>query len=108
AFTWPLIAVVAMRIFSPTTARKLKRNEWLMVLASFAGAVAIGVSNAGAAQSTTESGGEIVWAFVAAIGSGLYLPFGINAMRSFDRIVRSRPVATFYAVSVANAVALVV
>lgn len=107
AFTWPLIAVVAMRVFSPATASKLRWNEWLMVLASFVGAAAIGVSNAGAAQSTTESSGEIVWAFVAAVGSGLYLPFAINATRSFDRLVDSRPIATFYAISVANATALV-
>ena len=107
AFTWPLIAVVAMRVFSPTTARTLRWNEWLMVLASFAGAAAIGASNAGGAQATDGSSGEIVWAFVAAIGSGLYLPFAINATRSFGEIVDSSPVATFYAVSVANATALV-
>lgn len=106
AFTWPLIAVVAMRIFSPATAAKLRWNEWLMVLASFVGAAAIGVSNAGFAQSGTGSSGEIVWAFVAAVGSGLYLPFAINSTRSFDRLVDSRPIATFYAISVANATAL--
>lgn len=107
AFTWPLIAVVAMRVFSPATAARLRWNEWLMVLASFVGAAAIGVSNVGAAQSGTGSSGEIVWAFVAAIGSGLYLPFAINSTRSFDRVVDSRPIATFYAISVANAMALV-
>lgn len=106
AFTWPLIAVIAMRVFSPTTARKLRWNEWLMVLASFIGAVAIGLSNAGSTQSAAGSSGEIIWAFVAAIGSGLYLPFAINATRSFDRVVESRPIATFYAISVANATAL--
>ena len=105
AFTWPLIAVIAMRVFSPTTARKLSWNEWLMLLASFVGVAAIGVSSAGATQTTTGASGEIVWAFVAAIGSGLYLPFAINATRSFGRLVESRPVATFYAVSVANATA---
>ena len=107
AFTWPLIAVIAMRVFSPTTARSLRWNEWLMVLASFVGAAAIGVSNIGAAQSTTGSSGEIVWAFVAAVGSGLYLPFAINATRSFDQVIDSRPIATFYAISVANVAALV-
>lgn len=104
AFTWPLIAVVAMRVFSPATAARLRWNEWLMVLASFVGAAAIGVSNIGAAQSGDS--GEIVWAFVAAVGSGLYLPFAINSTRSFDQVVGSRPIATFYAISVANATAL--
>lgn len=105
AFTWPLIAVIAMRVFSPTTARKLSGHEWLMLLVSFAGVTAIGASTAGGAQSGAGASGEIVWAFVAAIGSGLYLPFAINATRSFGRVVDSRPVATFYAVSVANATA---
>lgn len=54
---------------------------------------------------TTIGSSENVWAFVAAIGSGIYLPFAINATRSFDRLVRSRTIATFYAVSVANAIA---
>lgn len=106
AFTWPLIAVIAMRIFSPSTARKLRWSEWLMLLVSFVGVAAIGVSSAGT-QTTTGSSGEIVWAFVAAIGSGLYLPFAVNATRSFGQLVESRPVATFYAVSVANATAFV-
>lgn len=105
AFTWPLIAVIAMRVFSPTTAHKLSWNEWLMLLASFVGVTAIGMSSAGATQTTTGSSGEIVWAVVAALGSGLYLPFAINATQSFGRLVDSRPVATFYAVSVANATA---
>ena len=106
AFTWPLIAVIAMRIFSPATAAKLRWNQWLMMLASFVGAAAIGISNAGFAQPTGGSSGEIVWAFVAAIGSGLYLPFAINATRSFSQAVHSPPIATFYAISLANTAAL--
>ena len=107
AFTWPLIAVVVMPLLAPATAPRLKLNQWLMVLASFAGAVAIGVANLGAEQAGAgTSGHEIVWAFVAAIGSGLYLPFAINAASCFERITDSKPVATFYSISVANVVAL--
>ncbi|MFE6648082.1 glycine betaine ABC transporter substrate-binding protein [Nocardioides sp. NPDC057772] len=108
AFTWPLISVIAMRVFSPKTARKLKFNEWLMVAASFVGACAIGISNAAGGHTPSGSDGEIVWAFVAALGSGLYLPFAINATKSFDRILSSRAIATFYSISVANVAALVV
>ncbi len=106
AFTWPLIAVVVMPLLSPSTAPKLKWAQWLMVLASFVGAAAIGVSNLGVEQAGSGPSGEIIWAFIAALGSGLYLPFAINATKSFDSSVKSRPISTFYAISVANAVAL--
>lgn len=106
AFTWPLISVIAIRIFSPSTADKLKWHQWLLILASFAGAAAIGVSNIGAAGTPPGSSPEIIWAFVAAIGSGLYLPFAINATNAFERSAGSRPISTFFAISVANVVAL--
>jgi glycine betaine/proline transport system substrate-binding protein len=108
AFTWPLISVIAMRVFSPTTARKLRFNEWLMVAASFVGACAIGISNAAGGHTPSGSDGEIVWAFVAALGSGLYLPFAINATKSFDQLLGSRAIATFYSISAANVAAFMV
>jgi glycine betaine/proline transport system substrate-binding protein len=106
AFTWPLVVVIAMRILSPSTAPKLALYQWLLVLVAFLGAAAISVADPADAPSTTGSGGEIVWAFVAAIGSGLYLPFAIKATQSFDHVIGSRPLAAFYAISVANATAL--
>lgn len=106
AFTWPMIAVIAMRIFSPSTAGKLKWHQWLLIVAAFTGAVAVGLSNLGVVAQNPGSSNEIVWAFVAALGSGLYLPFAINATNAFDRSVHSRPVATFFSISVANIAAL--
>lgn len=107
AFTWPMIAVIAMRVFSPSTADRLKWHQWLLVIASFAGAVAVGLSSLGETTNASGSSGEIVWAFVAAIGSGLYLPFAINATNAFDDVVHSKPIATFFSISVGNVAALI-
>lgn len=106
AFVWPLIATVAIRFITPDTAAKLKPNQWLLVLASFAGAVAIGMANLGVNQPTGTSH-EIIWAFVAAIGSGLYLPFAFKATAQIEAATPSKPFATFYSISIANAIALI-
>lgn len=106
AFTWPMIAVIAMRIFSPSTAGSLKWHQWFLIVAAFSGAVAVVLSNLGVVAQNPGSSNEIVWAFVAALGSGLYLPFAINATNAFDRSVHSRSVATFFSISVANVAAL--
>ncbi|MGX1591645.1 glycine betaine ABC transporter substrate-binding protein [Glutamicibacter sp. NPDC055491] len=105
AFTWPLIATIAIRIFTPKTAGKLKPAQWLLILASFVGAVAIGISNIGM-DSSSGSNHEIIWAFVAALGSGLYLPFAFKATAEIDKCIDSKPFATFYAISIANAISL--
>lgn len=107
AFTWPLIAAFAIRLISPSTAGKLKPNQWMLIIASFIGAAAIGVANVGSAQGEYVSG-EIIWAFVAALGSGLYLPFAIKATQGLEQCASSKPLATFYAISVANTVSLAV
>lgn len=105
AFVWPLIATIAIRVITPNTAAKLKPNQWLLVIASFVGAAAIGIANLGVNTSTSGSH-EIIWAFVAALGSGLYLPFAFKATSRIERAVPSKPFATFYSISIANAVAL--
>jgi glycine betaine/proline transport system substrate-binding protein len=105
AFVWPLIATVAIRFITPETAAKLKPNQWLLVIASFAGAAAIGMANVGVNQSTGTSH-EIIWAFVAALGSGMYLPFAFKATNQIEKAIESKPFATFYSISIANGVAL--
>ena len=105
AFVWPLIATVAIRFITPETAAKLKPNQWLLVIASFAGAAAIGMANVGVNQSTGTSH-EIIWAFVAALGSGMYLPFAFKATNQIEKAIESKPFATFYSISIANLVAL--
>ncbi|PIE11387.1 MAG: hypothetical protein CSA72_04530 [Rhodobacterales bacterium] len=103
AFTWPLISILAMRLFAPHHGRSLKGSEYALIFVSFAGAVSIGLSGL---TSGGGSGEEIIFAFVAAIGSGFYLPFAINAISRFSDILGSKITGTFYVISVANAVAL--
>lgn len=104
AFTWPLIAAIVMPLLSPGTAKRLKPYQWFLVLLSFAGAAAIGASG----LDNEGSSKEIIWAFVAAVGSGLYLPFAINSVKAQASTVKSSVRATFLTFSVANLVALVV
>jgi len=104
AFSWPLIAVVAMRIFAPQHARKLTPAEWALVLTAYLGAIAVGIS--GISRSGALGGTELLFAFAAAIGSGLYLPFAINAIWQFTGQLGNRIIATFYVVSLANAASL--
>lgn len=105
AFSWPLIAVVAMRVFAPKHARKLKPPEWALLITAYLGAIAVGIS--GISRGDSLGGTELLFAFVAAIGSGLYLPFAINAIWRFTEILGNRILATFYVVSFANAASLV-
>lgn len=107
AFSWPLIAVIAMRVFAPSVGRKLRGHELLLILAAFGGAAAIGVANLGAGGDGQATGGhDIVYAFIAAIGSGLYLPFAILAAGKFHQLGPSRPASTFYSIAVANLISL--
>lgn len=107
AFTWPLISIIAIRLFSPSTAKGLTLPQWLLVLVSFVGAAVIAASNlqAGGAE---QGNLEILWAVAAALGSGLYLPFAIKSLDSFNSLLDSPSASTFYSVSVVNMSALAV
>ncbi len=105
AFSWPLISVLAMRLFAPAHGRKLTMSELSLIFVAFLGAVAIGISDLSATAGLSRNG-EILFAFVAAIGSGFYLPFAINAIERFGRICNSKLTGTFYAISAANVVSL--
>lgn len=104
AFTWPLIAAVAMRFISPGESSKLRPAQWVLVLLSFVGATAIAIGGEGGGSQ--ERSPEIVWAFIAALGSGLYLPFAIKALHCFETVAKSKPLSTFYSISVANVASL--
>ena len=45
AFSWPLIAVIAMRIFLPAHGRALQLREYGLIVVAFFGAISIGVAN---------------------------------------------------------------
>lgn len=107
AFTWPLISIIAIRLFSPSTAKGLTLPQWLLVLLSFVGAAVIAVSNL-QAGGTEQANLDILWAVAAALGSGLYLPFAIKSLDSFNSLLDSPSASTFYSISVVNMSALVV
>lgn len=103
AFTWPLISAIAMQVFSPGTARKLHPAQWGLVLLSFVGVAAIGITSGGGAE---ERSPEILWAFAAALGSGMYLPFSVKSLNEFTAAAGTKPLATFYSITAANTVAV--
>lgn len=108
SFTWPLISVVAVRLIAPSTAPSLTRRQWGLIVLSMLGAVAISASGSGGLGASAQSG-EIVWAFVAALGSGMYLPFAIKATHPLSSIPGgASPMATtFFSISTANLASLV-
>lgn len=59
------------------------------------------------ASSGSEGFWGFFWAILAAIGSGLYLPFAVKASKSFSTILGPGVKTTFYSVSVSNVVALI-
>lgn len=108
AFIWPLLSIIAMRLFARESAPPLRLKSWLLIAASFIGVSLIAFNNAGG--TVNEDGGfwGILWAFIAAVGSGLYLPFAVKASKQFSEIVDPGPLTTFYSVSVSNIAALIV
>lgn len=106
AFTWPLISILAVKVFSRQRAKPLTLPQIALMALAFIGAAVVGLSSTESAASATDPT-AIYWAFAAAIGSGLYLPFAMNAANGFaDLLGGPRTMATFYSISVANAASL--
>lgn len=103
-FTWPLIAVVAMRVFAPAVGDRLTLREIGLIVVAFVGAAAVTVGSGGGGEGVA---GGLLWAGIAALGSGLYLPFAVKGSRAY---AGSGPLlwATFCSISVANLAALTV
>lgn len=103
AFIWPLIAVVATPLLSPNSAQRLRWYQWVLLFVSFGGAVAIALNDGG---MSGERSWEILWAFAAALGSGLYLPFALRATKAFSPKGVSPTIGSFVTISSANVVAV--
>lgn len=101
AFTWPMIALIALPLLSRRPLR-LGAARWALVALGL-----VGAGFAALSPGTSIVGGPgLAWAGLAALGSGLYLPFAVRAaerMPSDLGPVRS----TFVSISVANVSALV-
>lgn len=106
AFTWPLISIIAIRWITPATAKPLKLGQWLLILLSFLGAAAIAFANVQPSE-TGEINIEILWAVVAAIGSGLYIPFAIKSSNYLNTLISSSVFSTMYSISILNFFSLV-
>lgn len=106
AFIWPLLSIIAMRIFAKELTPPLKTKAILLIGASFIG-VALITLNGGQGTGSNNLWG-VMWAFIGAVGSGLYLPFAVRASKAFSEVIHSGPLTTFYSVSVGNLSALIV
>lgn len=96
AFTWPLIAAIALPILVRGIPW-LRGTQWLFVVVAFAGGAL--VTMASTSSGSGDSNG-IWWAVFAAFGSGLYLPF---ALRAAEGVQSKRPlVVTTWTISIAN------
>lgn len=99
-FTWPLISVLAMRVFAPSVGERLTLRQWVLIVVAFAGA---GVVTIGAGDGGGGAAEGLVWAGLAALGSGLYLPFAVKASVRYRQTGGvSLLWGTFWSISVAN------
>jgi drug/metabolite transporter (DMT)-like permease len=101
SFTWPFFAILAMRLFAPHLQRKLKKREYPL----------LGIAFLGAAITATGGSGDtylLVFALLAALGSGFYLPFLSLALEDVGNAVGSRIKASFIVVSLANLFSFVI
>jgi drug/metabolite transporter (DMT)-like permease len=101
SFTWPFVAIIAMRIFAPHLQRPLARREYPFLAIAFVGA------------AVTASGGEssaqlVFFALIAALGSGFYLPFLSLSLESVVEVFDNRLKSSFVVVSLANTFSFIV
>jgi glycine betaine/proline transport system substrate-binding protein len=96
SFTWPLIAILAMRLFAKGEQRPLRLTEYPLLLLAFLGAAVTAYGAEGA-------DGLVGYAVLAAVGSGLYLPFMVRLIRSLSRAGAGPVLSSFLAVASVNA-----
>lgn len=99
AFTWPIIALIAVPLLSKAKL-SLSKIQWGFVILAFIGTVLVSLSS-----EVSNSREAIIWAVVAAIGSGFYLPFAIRANSHISEALS--PIRkTFISISFANGFSL--
>jgi drug/metabolite transporter (DMT)-like permease len=95
SFTWPMIAILAMRVFARGLSRPLRRSEYPLLLLAFFGASVT-------AYGAKGENGLIWYAILAAIGSGLYLPFMVRLIKSMSDAGGGPVFSSFVSVSAVN------
>ena len=101
AFTWPLLGILAIRRFAPALHRPLRIWEYPLLVLAFIGAAIT-------ASGNSEEYHLLLYAALAAVSAGLYLPFALRAIALVEPITRSRVSASFHVISLLNLVALIV
>lgn len=100
AFTWPLIAVAAVAVFTPAQAPDVTRRDVACMVVAFVAAAYVAASTAATSLGQHASvWAAYGWAALAALGSGFYLPF---ALRSAARFGRCAPHGSSVAITVAT------
>ena len=100
AFTWPIIALIALPLLSGR-GLALGRLRWALVVLGLIGA---GIAAFSPSAGFT-GGGGLAWAAAAALGSGLYLPFAVRSVERMPSELGSVQ-RTFLSIAVANLSAL--
>ena len=90
-FSWVLIATIVMPYIGPKDIRKMTWLQWGLMLVAFLGVALITKSGVGAGDGDPK---ELVWAGIAAVGSGLYLPFAVKATRALEKSVSALKATT--------------
>lgn len=90
-FSWVLIATLLMPILGPKDVERMTWWQWLIMASAFGGVALITFSGT---QAQAGDPIELVWAGIAAVGSGLYLPFGVRATKTLTSSIPSLQAST--------------
>ena len=102
-FSWVLIAAIVMPYLGPKDIRKMSLVQWCLMVVAFLGVALVTKSGSTAGDGEFS---ELLWAGIAAVGSGLYLPFAVRATRALEKSVSALK-ATTLVITGANIASLI-
>lgn len=102
AFTWPLIALFTVHYLLPHT-KNINIKAVMFSLLAFLGAVLV-ILNEGLSGNGNIV--PLIYAFIAALGSGLYLPFAITALKECEKYNINNITSGIAVISIANTASL--
>ncbi|KJR10561.1 DMT family transporter [Gordonia sihwensis] len=107
SFSWPVIAAITCPYLVPgMRSTALRGWQWILIGVAAGGAGLVGTANLAASDGSSAAG--LGWAVAAAVGSGIYLPFSLRALRAPVVESASRPAGVLLVVTIANMSALIV
>ena len=106
AFTWPVISLLSMRFYRTGRISATVKETGLLSL-SLIGVILVTSGSHENSSSSIGIVGSLVFAALASLGSGLYLPFGVKALERCREIAQTNSVeSTFFAVGFSNVFSL--